>query len=48
MRVVFQSVNGQQYKDEATAREYYGDRFESQISNNLLQKVTVDEDGCII
>lgn len=45
MRVVFQSINGQQYRSEEAAREYYGDRFESQIKNNLLQEVTVDEDG---
>ena len=33
---------------EKEAKEYYGNRFEAQVENGLIQKCEVDEDGNII
>ncbi len=47
MRNVYQNLNGMAF-NENTAKDYYGDRLESMISNNLLIKVVLDEDGDIV
>ena len=47
MRNVYQNLSGFT-KKKKRAKEYYGERFESMLNNNLLIKVILDEDGNII
>ena len=47
MRNVYQNLSGFIF-NENRAKEYYGERFESMLNNNLLIKVVLDEDGNII
>ena len=47
MKNVYQNLSGFTF-NENNAKEYYGERFESMLKNNLLIKITVDEDGNII
>lgn len=45
---VFQSINGQVYRTEKAAREFYGERFDSMLENNLLFKFIIDMDGEVV
>ena len=47
MKNVYQNLSGFTF-NEKRAKEYYGERFESMLSNNLLIKVVLDEEGNII
>lgn len=42
---VYQAVNGQIFRTESEAKEYYGSRFESALKANILFKVIIDKDG---
>ena len=44
MRIVYENLQGVTFSEE-NAREYYGDRFDSMVSNNLLIKVQVASEG---
>jgi len=47
MKNAYQNLSGFTF-NESIAKEYYGERFESMLSSNLLIKVVLDEDGNII
>jgi len=47
MKNVYQNLSGFTFS-ETRAKEYYGERFNSMLSNNLLIKVILDEDGNLI
>lgn len=47
MKNVYQNLSGFTF-NESRAKEHYGERFESMLSNNLLIKVILDKDGNVI
>lgn len=47
MRNVYLNLSGFTFT-ETTAKEYYGERFNSMVSNNLLLKVTTDQEGNVV
>ena len=42
---VYQAINGQVFRTENEAKEYYGNRFEPALQAGILFKVVIDEDG---
>lgn len=42
---IYQSINGQVFRTETEAKEYYGNRFEGALAANILFKIVIDSEG---